>query len=548
MADHRITGNNKTTKDHSRFKCTLCNKELSSLSLLIRHKRTHAAGYKGSSLSLPPPPPIPLKPRTGKDYDTGSFTPVGFQSVSQFRRKCPICRETFSSLVHFDRHRHHAGLMLSVVDAEVSSEMSSAVAASENTTADNFRQLPVQKSTQTPEKEYKSSRSDENALESDAAGYRGSSISNVASPPPIALKAGTGRDDGPDTCPLDKRQSIGQRHHKCSVCYKHFSSPELLVRHIRSTRNCRFFDGGLKTSIGEVKVLELSFKTGSTIAPTENKTADDNLGELSYKGLTKRPENLRKCSTCDKSFPRLSSLIQHHKKYHSMDTLAPEAEKTNQQEVTPTSDNIRCDYCWVPFNSDVDRWEHQEGHTGTGSRKYACLFCNKCFTSWNQLREHVAVVHEVEDGLPHPQPFIFKCGGVCQQIFPTQFDLKHHQLRENHKPQFCCGICGEYFRTADRRRSHELSHQEDPTKKTKQVNCKICGRRYGSKESLQNHIVKYKTLCKRFNCRICLVGFPSQIDLDKHGIQHGKIRHSSKKSRKRRKQSDKILIPDIGPE
>ena len=147
-----------------------------------------------------------------------------------------------------------------------------------------------------------------------------------------------------------------------------------------------------------------------------------NMESLKSKSMQKEG-NLKtksiRCSFCNKSFTRISSLNTHVASVH---------EKRK---------NHKCLKCGKMFSKLCNLKDHHNTHDGV--RKFKCdqMQCGKSFFKLSTLKSHVASVHEKKKN--------HKCL-KCGKLFYKLSTLRDHEVIHDGVRNFKCDQCSKGFR------------------------------------------------------------------------------------------------------
>ncbi|XP_018413323.1 PREDICTED: zinc finger protein 300-like [Nanorana parkeri] len=124
------------------------------------------------------------------------------------------------------------------------------------------------------------------------------------------------------------------------------------------------------------------------------------------------------------------------------------------------------------------RENHLHRRSQTGSKKFECTECGKCFTQTSHLVTHQRI-HTGEK--PHSCP-------ICGKCFNDKSYLVTHQKIHTGEKPFSCSDCGKSFA----KRSNLVRHQRIHTGE-KPYSCSQCGKCFTWKPSLLYHQIKHSS-------------------------------------------------------
>ncbi|XP_055842587.1 zinc finger protein 91-like [Episyrphus balteatus] len=144
--------------------------------------------------------------------------------------------------------------------------------------------------------------------------------------------------------------------------------------------------------------------------------------------------------------------------------------------------------------------------------KFGCNLCEKTFKSSYHVKRHF---------LSHTQEKAFPCT-MCEMRFNRADHLKNHMTKHNPVKPFQCDSCDASYGRADHLKRHkEMHHSNDPNATPiKGEVCEICNKSYSSKSYLQKHMLKHTEKC--WKCKLCSVVFETNEALKEHSKTHSK--------------------------
>lgn len=129
--------------------------------------------------------------------------------------------------------------------------------------------------------------------------------------------------------------------------------------------------------------------------------------------------------------------------------------------------------------------------------------CGESFTHDNEIRQHIATVHEKE----LTSTTCRMCGKHCKDERTLMKHAWDHSKEKNHN----CLKCGKTFYNKARLKRHMQSHRN------KSVSCNVCGESFPDGRTLMNHRHSHTNLSGRqFPCRECGKTFGSRSSQQIH--------------------------------
>lgn len=161
------------------------------------------------------------------------------------------------------------------------------------------------------------------------------------------------------------------------------------------------------------------------------------------------------CSICGKGFKH-SRYLKSHEKIHSGIKA------------------YKCATCSISFIHQHTLKSHQRIHTG--EKPYECKTegCNKTFSFYSGLKQHILVVHTADSKK-------FVCD-YCGKRFPTKGRYNEHVRTHTGEKPLICEVCNKGFNSYGILNVHKRTHTgERPFK------CNICGKSFIKNHGLTQH-------------------------------------------------------------
>ncbi|XP_069703442.1 zinc finger protein 62 homolog isoform X2 [Periplaneta americana] len=149
----------------------------------------------------------------------------------------------------------------------------------------------------------------------------------------------------------------------------------------------------------------------------------------------------------------------------------------------------------------------QQTHTDISVRPFKCNICDKSFTLFSYLEQHI-VSHK---GIKH-----FKCN-ICNKNFIRRHNLERHKLMKHknvHETNFKCDICDKDYVQFQYFQQHMNRHHE-----SKPFDCDICGKSFRRAYILKLHKISH-TDVKPHKCNFCGKDFRYNRNLRRHARRH----------------------------
>lgn len=135
--------------------------------------------------------------------------------------------------------------------------------------------------------------------------------------------------------------------------------------------------------------------------------------------------------------------------------------------------------------------------------KSRCTLCGETFDRDDEIRQHIAKVHEKD----LTSLSCRMCGKVCKDERTLMKHAWDHSKEKNHS----CPKCGKSFFNKARLKRHMQSHRN------KSVACDVCHESFPDGRSLMNHRHSHSNVSGRqFPCRECGKTFGSRSSQQIH--------------------------------
>lgn len=218
-----------------------------------------------------------------------------------------------------------------------------------------------------------------------------------------------------------------------------------------------------------------------------------------------------KCTTCEKSFKRMSEM-NNHMQIHTGVTYTCDmcglisrnkvSFRTHIRRVHRRDFRHRCEQCGKKFMSKYDLEDHKTRHS---DKSIVCDDCGNVFLQKSYLVAHKRLMHEVQ------KMSKYQCD-LCNKSFASERNLHSHA--NLHLQTFLCAQCGKECATSYGLKLHERTHTDK-----KPYQCKSCPKAFAREEALSLHRVIH-TGNKPYKCDICGRTFAQRSSMKKHHRRH----------------------------
>lgn len=191
-------------------------------------------------------------------------------------------------------------------------------------------------------------------------------------------------------------------------------------------------------------------------------------------------------------------------KSHSIAARVVHKVLIKQRDPDKSKENIQfqCNFCSKTFNSNINRKEHENTHTGNrpykckicsrpfaarrnvsaherrhkAHRPHQCKVCKKTYTEKRLLDEH-ARAH-----LPDTDPHRFFPCKMCDVKLKSKPSLLYHIRTIHHRTNFECDYCQRQFKRKDVLSQHMIVHFD-----LKPYKCNSCARTFNDQSAKRRH-------------------------------------------------------------
>ncbi|OXA47342.1 Zinc finger protein 91 [Folsomia candida] len=250
-------------------------------------------------------------------------------------------------------------------------------------------------------------------------------------------------------------------------------------------------------------------------------------------GSTK--ENVWKCSTCAKTFPRKRNLIRHNLTH---DDSEPKAECPICKKILKNAPTLSvhmimlhtnrkrpsCDTCHKIFSTSANLRRHVAIYHGTKKRpRYPCGFpdCEKSYLKKSSVAQHIRNEHtENPTRFPFTTEKAYRCT-TCGRRFSFANNLTRHEVTHLEKFRqriFKCELCAQtFFHKAHLQRHIQVVHENQ-----RNHPCTFCGKRFSTATNMRIHVEATHTgnAEKIHSCHKCGYKTHSKGTLANHAIRH----------------------------
>ncbi|CAG2224567.1 KRAB [Mytilus edulis] len=298
---------------------------------------------------------------------------------------------------------------------------------------------------------------------------------------------------------------------------------------------------------GEAQVKSVMSADDKMVLETQNSNAKPERKKTTKKNVCNK---LFLCEHCATYFKRSYDLDMHIKRIHS----SKECNKCQKvfsnfrlltehlkfvHGVEPVKFYTKhCTECDRLFDSNTELSEHMSTHTG--ENLHTCKDCNKKISTKSAFKFHLKICQNAES-LKN-----FECE-ICQKKFYFNSDLLRHNLTHSGARPHKCEFCGMKFKLRGALVEHVKSLHENS-----KYPCETCGKIFSAMRNLKRHTVTHKSdfeankpLCPEKQCKQRL-GYHLTPTEEISGdliidmdtlIETGKNNKKQKKNNKRKRKS-----------
>ena len=335
----------------------------------------------------------------------------------------------------------------------------------------------------------------------------------------------------------------------CAHCFKGFTTPTELRRHVKAVHekrwSCPSCDQSFQSKTHLKRHMRKDHGRGGKLVLLSCQHCRQKF--VTQESLKKHEadSHVHACSVCDESFALASRLCRHREQAHRDVALTCRTcgrlcstkgalRKHRARHVERDRGGYSCDQCGKKFTAQSTLYHHKRGiHSGVqpyhckicdkrfnfnhslklhllrhkGERPHKCKLCNKAYMTASHLKNHVEALHG--------KTRRFQCP-VCGKSFPYDNSLKMHLMLHTGTRPFLCCICNKGFVSNSALLVHKASHADG-----KPHECDTCHKRYKTPMLLRAHRRRHTSDGTRFMCDICGNTFMYQSNLAAHYVVHG---------------------------
>ena len=438
------------------FPCDNCDQEFVSEELLAEHCQIHVLPIKCTHCEE--------RFRERKDWAL-HFKALHLEAIAETKYNCDKCKNSFKSQDQLDLHvKSMHKPKVAKVQQNVKNHTNSQVFNAQKSTAQKNISIPTNDST-TNEKEIRCKPCGK-TFQLEERLQKHNEIMHI------------------------------EKKHKCDLCDKRFTNPQLLNAHRSSTHQTvkKFQCEQCQQAFGNDQALKNHVNTHHQVKPIVPEK-QSSVQEVQRERFD--------CDLCDRSFGNLELFKNHYKKNHRM------FRKTD------------CEICGMSFGQAPELNLHLEN----GKGEHKCGFCKRMFLQQCGLKMHLNNCEKkhqnrtFEDFAPSkptatstPAPAkVFPCK-YCKQSFQMQYVLENH-IRIEHK---------SYQQKPQPQPSHQKPQPQPSKSQSQKVvatigQCDLCPETFSKVESFKEH---YKSIHhqvgKKTVCEICSKPFKKPSFLGSH--------------------------------
>ncbi|XP_053690659.1 zinc finger protein 791-like [Sabethes cyaneus] len=278
--------------------------------------------------------------------------------------------------------------------------------------------------------------------------------------------------------------------HECTICFKRFSTPELLVYH----RNA-----ALQSTVYRCKYCDMQSEIKYRVMQHLASGVHQDFVRMERRVFNAEEKGYICCFVkCTLVFPDSNDLVEHAEAVH--------ASKRRENAEEREHEDFICYVCHKSFRNEKSLYFHQ--FPRKLDMHCACKDCGATFSNSAALNAH----EKTHIGLRE-----FQCD-VCGKAFFDEKALRVHKVCHNSERPYVCEVCNKSFLRKGNLKVHKRCHAESIW------DCPHCDEKFKTKQSLVLHI-RYHTGEKPFQCRYCSNRYSHTTDRQRHEMAaHTKVR------------------------